>query len=180
MKGTPFLDAVVQSFAKDVIERAQRNIGATRTIRGKRRRRVASGTLQNSLMFYVAQNKFKYVIDFTTRADAQAYASVIEKGRKPNSKMPPPEAILNWMREKNIRLQKKGGGFIKQTKKSKDFPDFSVEQVSSAWNIARSIGKKGIEGIHYYRDAIEVTSEEYAEQFREAMTKEVQNRISLT
>jgi len=171
MKGTPFLDAVVQSFAKDVIERAQRNIGATRTIRGKRRRRVASGTLQNSLMFYVAQNKFKYVIDFTTRADAAPSASVIEEGRKPNSKMPPPEAILNWMNQKNIRLQKKGGGFIKET------PEL---RKAAAFQIARSIGKKGIEGIHYYRDAIEVTSEEYAEKFREAMKKELEIRISLT
>jgi hypothetical protein len=171
MKGTPFLDAVVQSFAKDVIERAQRNIGATRTIRGKRRRRVASGTLQNSLMFYVAQNKFKYVIDFTTRADAQAYASVIEDGRRPGARMPPPEAILNWMNQKNIRLQKKGGGFIKET------PEL---RKAAAFQIARSIGKKGIEGIHYYRDAIDVTSEEYAEKFREAMKKELEIRISLT
>jgi hypothetical protein len=170
-KGTPFMDAAVRAYAEDVIERAQRNIGATRTIRGKRRRRVSSGNLQRSLTYFMSQNQFKYVLDFTTDASALSYAKVIEDGRRPGARMPPSSAILAWMNQKNIRLQKKGGGFIKET---------PALRKSVAFLIARSIGEKGIEGIHYYRDAIEVTGEEYAEQFREALTKEVQNRISLT
>jgi hypothetical protein len=74
------------------------------------------------------------------------------------------------MNQKNIRLQKKGGGFIKET---------PALRQAAAFMIARSIGKKGIEGIHYYQDAIDTVSEQYADKFREAMTKDLEIRISL-
>lgn len=171
MSATPFLDDVIKRYAADVVESAQRNIGAFRTIRGKKRRRVATGDLQKSLTYFIAQNGWKYVVEFTTEASTAQYADVIEKGRRPGSKPPPSSAILKWMNQKNIRLQKKGGGFIKET---------PALRRNAAFMIARSIGKKGIEGIHYYRDAVESEGEKYAEAFRVALNKEVEVRISLT
>ena len=170
MSNTPFLDDTVRAFCVDVVEAAQRNIGAVRLIKGKRRRRVSSGALKESLMYYLASNNYKYAIDFTSSDATRAYADVIEKGRRPGARMPPPSAILAWMNQKNIRLQKKGGGFIKET---------PALRQAAAFMIARSIGKKGIEGIHYYQDAIDTVSEQYADKFREAMTKDLEIRISL-
>lgn len=167
---TPFLDAAIVTYADDVIERAQRNIGASRVIRGKRRRRVASGKLQNSLKYFVAKSKFKTVLDFTTTDDVDSYAGVIEFGRRKGARQPPVSAILDWMKEKNIRLQKKGGGFIKET---------PALRRSVAFLIARSIGKNGIEGIHYYRDAIESANEANPNLFSDAIKKEIETRTTL-
>ncbi len=173
------LDEAYRTFAEDVIERAQRNIGATRTIRGKKRRRVSSGTLQKSLIYFVASSKFKTVIDFTTKNEVDKYAGVIEYGRRKGAKPPPTIAILEWIKQKNIRVQKPGGGFIKLTKRSKMYPEYFQEQVGMAVMIKRSIAKNGIEGINYYTDAIRDAREDAIPMFMDALKKEIELRITL-
>jgi hypothetical protein len=179
MSKTPFIDAAAKEFAEDVIGRAQRNIGAQRTIKGKKRRRVSSGTLKDSLIFFTARSKFKTVLDFTVLDKVDAYAGVIEYGRRKGATPPPLKPILDWILEKNIRIQKPGGGFAKLTKKSKKYPSFYQEQVGAAAAISKSIGKNGIEGIHYYRDAIRDALEDAEPLFVAAIGKEIELRTTL-
>jgi hypothetical protein len=164
------LDQAVNEFCEDVIARAQRNLGAFRSINGKRRRRVSSGKLKDSLIYFVARDRFKTVIDFTTKDEVDAYAGVIELGRRKGARQPPSSAILQWMDDKKIRLQKKGGGFIKET---------PALRKSVAFLIARSIKENGIEGIYYYRDAIRDAIENADELFLEALKKEIELRTTL-
>jgi hypothetical protein len=67
-------------------------------------------------------------------------------------------------------LQKKGGGFIKET---------PALRKSVAFLIARSIKENGIEGIYYYRDAIRDAIENADELFLEALKKEIEIRTTL-
>jgi len=164
------LEQAVNEFCEDVIARAQRNLGAFRTINGKRRRRVSTGRLKNSLQYFVARDKFRTVVDFTTKDEVDSYAGVIEMGRRKGARQPPSSAILQWMDDKNIRLQKKGGGFIKET---------PALRKSVAFLIARSIKENGIEGIYYYRDAIRDAIENADELFLEALKKEIEIRTTL-
>jgi len=169
---TEFED-MLNEYAATVIERAQSNLRIKRRVRGKVVNRVGSNrpdNLLNSLIYKIRIRYGKPTIDFTVKGDAGKYADVIEYGRKPNSKMPPVAAIEKWIRMKPLKLRNKQGEFIKST-------ESAIK--SAAYNIARSIGKKGIEGINYYQDAIDDTWDEYKEKLMDAYIKSVENRILL-
>lgn len=163
---------LVNSIADDVVERAQLNLGATRTINGKKRRRVASGRLKDGLSY---KNLTRYnmpVVQFGVKDnELKKYADVIEFGRRKGARQPPSDAILEWMRIKPIRIRDKDGGFIKATEAKK-------RQV--AYLIARSIGENGIDGIYYYREAIRDVLEKRGDEFFEAVNKEIEIRLNLS
>jgi hypothetical protein len=163
-------EALLNEYADAVIERAQSNLRIKRRVRGKVVNRVASGNLLNSLTSKVRIRYNKPTVDFTVKGDAGQYADVIEYGRKPNSRMPPVSAIEQWIRIKPLKLRNRQGEFIKST-------ESAIK--SAAYAIAKSIGEKGIEGIHYYQDAINDTWPEYQDQLMEAFVKDVENRLLL-
>lgn len=69
------------------------------------------------------------------------YLSVVDGGRRKGAKAPPTKAIIKWMDIKGIRgRDKKTGKFIKKQ--------------SSAFLIARSIGKNGIKGTYVIKKSI--------------------------
>ena len=163
-------EALLNEYADAVIERAQSNLRIKRRVRGKVVNRVASGTLLNSLTYKTRIRYNKPTVDFTVKGDAGQYADVIEYGRKPNSRMPPVTAIEQWIRIKPLKLRNRQGEFIKST-------ESAIK--SAAYAIAKSIGKNGIEGIHYYQDAINDTWPEYQDQLMNAFVKDVENRLLL-
>jgi hypothetical protein len=161
---------ILNEYAATVIERAQSNLRIKRRVRGKIVNRVSSGNLLRSLNYKLRIRYGKPTIDFTVKGDAGKYADVIEYGRKPNSKMPPVAAIEKWIRMKPLKLRNKQGEFIKST-------ESAIK--SAAYNIARSIGKKGIEGINYYAEAIDDTWDEYKDKLMDAYIKSIENRLLL-
>jgi len=163
-------EALLNEYADAVIERAQSNLRIKRRVRGKVVNRVASGNLLNSLTYKTRIRYNKPTVDFTVKGDAGKYADVIEFGRKPNSRMPPVSAIEQWIRIKPLKLRNRQGEFIKST-------ESAIK--SAAYAIAKSIGEKGIEGIHYYQDAINDTWPEYQDQLMDAFVKDVENRLLL-
>ena len=163
-------EALLNDYAKAVIERAQSNLRIKRRVRGKVVNRVASGTLLNSLTYKLRIRYNKPTVDFTVKDAAGQYADVIEFGRKPNSKMPPVSAIEKWIRIKPLKLRNRQGEFIKST-------ESAIK--SAAYAIAKSIGINGIEGIHYYQEAIDDTWDEYQNQLMDAFVKDVENRLLL-
>lgn len=163
-------DQILNEYAATVVERAQSNLRIKRRVRGKVVNRVSSGTLLNSLIYKIKVRYGKPTIDFTVKGPAGQYADVIEFGRRPNSKMPPVSAIEKWIRMKPLKLRNRQGEFIKST-------ESAIK--SAAYNIARSIGEKGIEGINYYGDAIDDTWDDYKDKLMEAYIKDIENRLLL-
>lgn len=154
----------LESICKDIIERAQRNIGATRTIRGKKRRRVASGDLKDSLTYSITKGQRTTKVLFGASGRASKYAGVIEKGRRPNSKQPPVEPIMQWIKQKRIKPRSKSGTIQKITE---------ARLRSMAFLMARSIGKNGIEGIHYFEDAIRDVMDDRGEELTAALAEQL-------
>jgi hypothetical protein len=166
-------DQILNEYATTVVERAQSNLRIKRRVRGKIVNRVGSNmpdNLLNSLIYKIRIRYGKPTIDFTVKGQAGQYADVIEFGRKPNSKMPPVAAIEKWIRMKPLKLRNKQGEFIKST-------ESAIK--SAAYNIARSIGKKGIEGINYYGEAIDDTWDDYKDKLMDAYIKDIENRLLL-
>lgn len=162
---------ILRDLADDIIERAQRNLGATRSVKtagGKRRNRRAdsTGNLRRSLKATIRNNKNASVISFGASGTARNYFKVVNDGRK-KGKMPPVSAIENWMKVKPVRLRNEKG-FIKQTPEG-------IKR--AAYQIARSIGKNGIEAFPYYTDAINDALEERRDEIIEAIEKEIDLRL---
>jgi len=92
---------------------------------------------------------------------ADRYALVVEEGRRPGAKMPPPDALIIWIRKKwrgvigvtatAIGKEWKHRGTRQQARQS--------AERSLAWILARSIGRKGFPGIHMFRRAFETRRE---------------------
>jgi hypothetical protein len=182
---------VLDEFGAEAVQRAMRNLGASRTIDGKKARRVASGKLKNSLTYGLWKKGPKDIVYFTTDSkETQVYADFIEQGvngyernrdapysfkRGGGGKKyakgelgPMAKAIYEWMRIKPIKLRNTSGRFIKSEEE---------ERKRVAIMIAGSIRKKGIAGIRYFGEAIENTLEDFGPQFTEALNLEIQSRL---
>lgn len=153
----------IKVFAAKVVERAQRNLGTSRTVQGKKRRAVATGTLKKNLTYIVKEEAGQVTLTFTAKGAAEKYAKYVEFGRRPNRKAPPMEDIKQWMKKKPIRVRR-NGRIVKQTNEV-------VEQ--AAWAIAKKIGRDGIPALNYYEEAIQDTVEE----MRSSIARDVVNDL---
>jgi len=149
---------LLDKWGADVVEAAQRNIGAFRTVRGKRRRTDTTGTLRKSLGYLLAYEGDKIIYKFTSDVE---YAAYINKGVSGIKKKYPTrfsfkggdmpskghvDSIMKWMKAKPLRLRDpETGSFVKSTEARKK---------SAAFGIARSIRRKGIEPTYFMDDAI--------------------------
>jgi hypothetical protein len=160
-------DDILKDFAEDVVSAAQRNIGATRTVNGKKRRIDSSGTLRNNLDYTIRGTKKKSIL-FGAKGKAGNYAQYVEYGRNRGS-FPPIDAILKWMKVKPVRLRE-GGSFVKQT---------DTKLRGLAFLIARKIAHEGIEPTFFYTEALVTTFKKYEKKFGEAITKEIDANLNL-
>lgn len=140
----------ILTFGAETVARAQRNLGATRTINRKKRRAVASGLLKESLTYKVLNTPEGYKVKFFAKGKASKYAMYVEYGRRPNKKRPPTEAIEKWIKQKPVRIRREGR-IVKQT------PELIAQ---TAYVMAKKIGEEGIPALNYFRDAIRDTREE--------------------
>ena len=72
------------------------------------------------------------------------------------------------MKDKPVRLQAVGGGFIK-----KKGPRGGDRVRSAAYLIARSIKRKGIEGLRYYTVALESIVPQYQAELGQALAQDL-------
>lgn len=176
------LRKMLNEFGVRAVELAKSNLQINRTIDGKRRNRVASGKLRDSLTYRLWKRGKKDVIIFTTNSDAtREYADVIEEGRRPNSTPPPIAPILAWIKLKRIRLRNvdsenvmKRSQFKKRATKPKDRED---ELLNVARRMSISIGKKGIKGIHYFQEAIDDALEEFDDSMISAVIQDIEKQL---
>lgn len=170
MSNQPLKD-LMDKFGSEVVEAAMRNLGATRKVRGKNRRAVASGTLKNSLT-YVNRTRYNNpIVQFTASGKAKDYAIFVHEGRRPGATPPPIAPILEWIKIKRLKPKDENGRFIKST---------PARLKSMAVAMSKSIGRRGIEPLPYYTEAIDSTLEKFGPDFLEALKKEIEIQLLLS
>lgn len=167
------LRAVFEAFGDEVVQLAKENLERPRMIRGKKARRIASGNLKNDLTYTFWKRGKKDVLIFTTRKkETREYADVIEEGRRPYpnnpAKTPPLEPIMNWLKIKGIAIRGSNGRFVERN-------DDNYRNVARV--VARSIRIRGIQGIHYFKEAFEQTFEQFDPQILNAAIADFEMRL---
>ena len=172
------IQAVLRSYADEVVRRAKSNLKIQQKIGKRTGNRYATGSLYNSLIAKTSFYSGGMKIRFTTNDEAtEKYASVIEFGRRPGAKMPPPDEIFKWMQIRKVRLRDYSNPNL--MKKGRFIPWSDEEGMKAAWNIARAIGSRGIIGIRYFSDAILETFEDYGQEIADAYGREIIFQLDL-
>lgn len=171
---------VLLDFGETVTDRARSNIRIQQTRYGKKRRANTTGTLAASLYYDIDVTGTTPSIGFNSTADYAKWVEYGRQGKESNYKgidtrfaasaaKPPVDAILNWMNLKKIKLRSIGetGRRTKFAKSAINRDEAQRLRVANA--MAKSIEKKGIAPLYYWRDAYLETLPEYGAQLNEAM-----------
>jgi hypothetical protein len=171
---------VLLDFGETVTDRARSNIRIQQTRYGKKRRANTTGTLAASLYYDLDVTGTTPSIAFNSSADYAKWVEYGRQGKESNYKgidtrfaagaaKPPVDAILNWMNLKKIKLRSIGetGRRTKFAKSAINRDEAQRLRVANA--MAKSIEKKGIAPLYYWRDAYLETLPEYGAQLNEAM-----------
>ena len=166
MLGKEFIIDALTSFGDDVTRLAKINIGATRTVNGKRRKIDNTGTLRESLDYgyKVSKNSFSFFIEM------QEYGEWVDKGRE-KGKGAPPSAIRKWIEQKPLRIRDAQGQFIKATESRIN---------SLAYLINRKIKRKGIEATNFLTDPFERKFKNLPQEIIEAYGLDVEDFLRFT
>lgn len=175
---------VLLDFGETVTDRARSNIRIQQTRYGKKRRANTTGTLAASLYYEMDVTGTTPSISFNSSADYAKWVEYGRQGKESNYKgidtrfaagaaKPPVPAILNWMNLKRIKLRSIG-----ETGRRTKFATSAInkdekQRLAVATAMAKSIEKKGIAPLYYWRDAYLETLPEYAAQLNEAMGEAV-------
>jgi hypothetical protein len=171
---------VLLDFGETVTDRARSNIRIQQTRYGKRRRANTTGTLAASLYYDVDVTNATPSIAFNSSADYAKWVEYGRQGKESNYKgidtrfaagaaKPPVDAILNWMNLKKIKLRSIGETG-RRTKFAKSAINKDEKQrLAVATAMAKSIEKKGIAPLYYWREAYLETLPEYGPQLNAAM-----------
>jgi len=153
-------------FAKKVKKRAKMMIESPRTINGRNVRRVATGTLANSLRSKVSRDRIEF--------SSAKQGIWVEQGRKPSAKLPPLEAIKAWILAKGIMPRDKATGrFVERT---------PARLNGMAFMIGRKVAKKGYPGIFFYSTSIkrelEKPNNDISEGSRKAIAEQLRKKLA--
>ena len=168
------LDNLKKELGTSVVQRAQLELGVTRKINGKKVRRVASDKLRKSLTYIVNGRKINFVtgvpygkfIHEGVNGTNQNWGSEYSFG----SKQPPLDPIKRWMKQKGVRVRKKGGGFAKQTEANVN---------GLAYAISKGVKIKGIAPVPFYSLAISNIFQTQSNLVDEALRKDIELIIDL-
>lgn len=175
---------VLLDFGETVTDRARSNIRIQQTRFGKKRKANTTGTLAASLYYDLDVTGTTPSIGFLSSADYAKWVEYGRMGKESNypgidsrfaagAAKPPVPAILTWMNLKRIKLRSMGdtGKMTKFAKSSVNKDEQKRLAVATA--MAKSIEKKGIAPLYYWRDAYLETLPEYAQQLNAAMGEAV-------
>jgi hypothetical protein len=166
----PSLERYLNSFGKQIVKQAQVNLSAA----GKK------GALSNSIDFFVIRKGGT----LTVRFKMASYGQFVDKGVsgtevkrtftdrngksksspfKYTTKQPPSGIIEKWIKRKGLKGRDKKGRFI--THKSLSFL------------IARSIKKKGIQGISFFQKPLMLGMKQFSSKFGKAIADDIVNSL---
>jgi hypothetical protein len=161
---------ILDAFGDRVIKTARANLRKKRQIRGRSVNRIDTGNLRDKLTYNYFKRGPKIIQWFGVPANDTAtrnYADVIEKGRTPNKDpmtWPPVGPIMAWMERKGLfsaEAEANGG------------------KSGEAYAMAKSIGKRGIVGVYYMRDAFQTEFRKSGAEFREFYRREILQQLRL-
>jgi len=148
---------VLDDFGKRVTKLAKINVGATRTVNGKRRKIDNSGKLRKSIKYNTIVSKSQRSFEFNIVTED--YGVYVDKGRKAGKGIPQRE-LLKWIKSKPIRVRDlKTKSFVKQT-------ESNIK--SLAFLINRKIKEKGIAATNFLSDPFEKEFKELPDDLIEA------------
>ncbi len=159
----------VDKFGANVIRLARINLGASKSIDGKKRVTNTTGDLSKSLSYRVIQNRSVggqfasgFDIEFLSSVD---YASFIEQGVKGSESTKPSASkspfkfkgknikagvLANWIKKKPIRLRDASGKF-------KKVKDLKQARKQLEFLLGRAIATKGISARNFISESVETT-----------------------
>lgn len=156
----------LNKWGKGVIEKAMLNIGAYRTVAGRKRRIDSSGKLRGSLKYELGLIAERMFFNFYS---TEEYAMAVHEGRKPG-KMPPTKPLMEWMRQKPLKLRNpKTGAFESPTERRKQ---------NAAFGIAVNIKKFGIKPTYFFSDAVETELDKMDPAMREFFEEQIDIAIT--
>lgn len=172
------LELLLDDIAASIVERARRNIKVKRTREGVRNGQTykfiastnTTGKLHDSLRYRIVNRGGVPEMKFYSQG-AQEYADVIEQGRKPKSRFPPPDKLMNWIEQKGLKPRDADGRFIR-------VKDMDKWRRGLAFVIGRKIAKHGFKGIHYWQEAIDAELEVRGKDIARTIEKYVVKKIN--
>lgn len=121
----------------------------------------ATGNLARSVDYEL----FETLDSISVGIKAEKYFEFVDGGRRKGAKQPPSDAILKWMKVRNIKgRDKKSGKFISQK--------------SAAFLIARSIGKNGIKPAFIIKKSLRNLKSLQAKLLTDAAVEDMTKMIS--
>ena len=127
---------------------------------------VNTGHLRNSIGSQVIHESLGSIVGKVgSSLKDEEYPKVMEYGRKPGA-MPPPEALLRWVHLKRIT----GTYSLKTRRRQGSKRAQAEEDYQAAYNIARAIGRRGLQGHFYLKHGWEKSSAKVRNYFRQALT----------
>ena len=166
----PSLERYLNSFGKQIVKQAKENLSAA----------DMKGALENSIDFFVIRKGGS----ITVRFKMNSYGAFVDKGVsgtdkkrsfknykgktikspfKYTTKQPPSGIIEKWIKRKGLKGRDKKGRFI--THKSLSFL------------IARSIKKKGIQGISFFQKPLMLGMKQFSSKFGKAIADDIVNSL---
>ena len=114
----------------------------------------ASGSLIKSLQYRVDQNYKTPILSIL----ANDYLTYVDQGRRPGAKMPPSNQLLDWVKERGIKIKGQTDG-------------------QTAFVIARSIGIKGIKPTNVIDKTTQIVMDKELKNVAEASRQDVIDMI---
>jgi hypothetical protein len=95
----------------------------------------------------------------------EEYPKVMELGRRPGAKMPPPEALVRWVHVKGLA----GTYSVKTHRRQGGKAKVAQQDLQVAFMIARAIARKGIKGRFYMKNGLDKARPSIAKFFKREM-----------
>tara|TARA_R100001530_G_C4305191_1_gene151532 strand:+ start:297 stop:848 length:552 start_codon:yes stop_codon:yes gene_type:complete len=171
---------VLEQFGDNVVSNAQRELGATKTrnsykakwkngklqsykVVKRKRKSDNTGALRESLSYKVLRKGDLFILEIS----ALDYAIYVDQGRKPGKGIPV-TILKRWIKSKPVRLQKDGGGFVKQTDKAINSLSFLIN---------RKIKTFGIEPTNFMSNSVDKFQPKLAEELTPAYAAFIADKI---
>jgi len=160
---------VLDKFGTRTIKLAKINVGAYRTVNGKRRRIDNSGTLRKSLQYDTRVSKTGKSFEFSI--SMEDYGENVDHGRKPGKGIPL-APLFKWIKTKPIRARDlKTNSFVKQTES---------RVKSLAFLINRKIKEDGIAATNFLSNPFNKEFKELPQDFIEAFGLDIEKFYDFT
>lgn len=136
--------------------------------------RVASGVLSQSIRIDIEEEKD--TVSFVLYMED--YWKYVDQGRRKGAKMPPQEAMLEFIKLRGIKPREPKGKSI--SRKSKKL-SMDSRRKQLAFAIGRSISKKGIEPTHFFTDVVnDNLKKRLTKDISKALAKDISIEFGLT